>query len=213
MERALYNNQKPSVQMGNYCFLIAGVEMLLSCRTFVRFIFEYAKNPPPSDTVNLCPICLAMIRYMDKENLLSLYREIEKIVFDSLNIKDFGQMEDMNVIFLHFQKSKVYCGFFAPFVYVLNLKCKLPLTDKRGIYMIRQFSPVPLVKACNKEGVFSFAIRAGNHYEIYQRYKKENSNMIFVAKNTNYLLNSRWDILCVMCIDINPVLHDLLNTT
>jgi hypothetical protein len=191
-----YSNQTPSTQTGNYCWLIAGVETLLSCGFFVKFVHYY--HAGLRDTENLLPMCILMREYLKKNSVWNLYGRIERILFDSFDIGDFGEAEDMNVVFLYFEKSAVYKQFFGPYTYVVN---DLPVVEQKyKVYAFRKYSAVNLKTACDQKGVFAYAIKGGGHYEVFQRYVDGEGKTFFGAKNTNWLGGRPWDILVVFCV-------------
>jgi hypothetical protein len=219
-------NQKPSVQVGNYCWLIAGAEMLLSCKFFVKFIYFYTPQMGAEDSENIYPMCFLLREYGQKNNVQRLYGPMEKIIFDSLDIKDFHQAEDMNVIFLYMSKSKIYGQFFSEFTYVgrepivfekkytvLAFPASVSLASRSqrvASIGIDASSPIDVSIEMGVPGLYSFAIKSGGHWEIYQRYLDSAGKSFFMPKNTNYLLGQKWEILVVFCCNPEAVIEKFL---
>ena len=204
---------RPSVQIGNFCFLIAGIELLLSCELFVKFIYFYknknvifAELEAKTKSLDLTDICkLCQLYYEKNTDLNTLYNIIQKLLLEELGEKQPGQ-EDINVIFLYFEKNILYFLLFSQFQYVTCKTGENPVEidnyGKKSVYSIYTLinnthnkpSIDSISKLCEDETVTGAIILNGNHYEIY---KLDNKKII--AKNTNYLLNSPWKTLTFIC--------------
>jgi hypothetical protein len=186
-------NELRSKQIGNYCYLIAGMELLFANKTFLKFCKYYIKNSKV-DTFDISKFCNLLLIYYKSRNY-NFYKTIENIIFTELDIKNFGEPEDANVIFLYLQKSRIYCLFFSEFKlieeeFVQELKspyaiyCFLPnfFKDHKNTKTL-----IPYLKSLK---IYGFIVHAAGHFEIYTKND---------YKNTNYLNNHEWTLVYIFC--------------
>lgn len=183
---------RPAVQIGNYCYIIAAVEMLLSCPLFVKFIFFYTdRDMAIVDRVNISPLCKIIqnyVRRVSNVDLRNFYSEIENIVLLEFDIKNRGESEDMNVVFLYFERSILYLALFSQAEYVIEQTIDNRPRTFNAIFMIRTTATKLFnIESYNYSGVYAVAIHARDHYEIFRRVQV-NDKHHFVAMNTNELL-------------------------
>jgi len=195
----LLDNILPSRQIGNFCYLIAGLELLLSCNKFIQFINYSAEKKDI--------FALEVIKYInakrtrDYNNLAMQMHNIEQIVFESFDQNESGIQEDSNIIFMYMEKNKEYSLIFDGFYYCFrNTELN---TDK--FYSIMTFIENPgltctqTLNRINIFGVYGVAYIIGNHYEVFQRIMRDNKTR-FVPKNTHGLLPYKWKMLYIMCL-------------
>ncbi len=199
------NPGKPSVQIGNFCFLIAATELLLSCPDFVKFIYFYIsprKEPYTQyenqlNSIDLTNICKLYILYYEKNTDLGvLYNAIQTLVLKELGEKERGQ-EDINVVFLYFEKNILYTLLFSRFQYVTNHDDTYSRKGPYSIYtFINNSSACLSLDSINaiQDSVYGVIILVGNHYEIYCCQNKK-----IIAMNTSSLLTLPWKTLTFLC--------------
>jgi len=199
---------RPVPQVGNYCYLIAGMEMLLSCDLFIQLIYfyqdldkypQYAKieHENPRGPEDLCPsenislLYSLTLKYIEN-NPPDYYQHIEDFVLRSLDITSRGNAEDLNVIFLCFCKSKLFSAIIS-FRYgyeYLNTQISIIAVECENVIQI-------VLNKLKIRGVYSVAANASGHYEIYQQ-TVLNGEISFYAKNTKYLVNQKANIVYIM---------------
>ena len=211
------NTYKPSIQIGNFCFLIAGIELLLSCKYFVHFIYFYPQNANKyieleknAKSINISEICILCQNYYVKNSDLNiLYNKIQNIMLTELGEESRGQ-EDMNIVFLYFEKNILYFILFTKFQYVTFNRGQEPsqidIYSKKALYsiytLINNFAHLTCVETLNKLKEYDFicgvVFLISNHYEVYAFKQKK----IYVM-NTNYLLDFTWKTLTIFCESYN----------
>ncbi len=209
IRNAVHNQDLPRIyyklatQVGNYCYLIAGTEMLLSCPVFAKFLFFYtARNSEvfPEHGADITKICQVMQFYLKsptKDHEFMYYRTMEYIIFRDMNIDNAGGAEDVNIVFLYFQRSRLYLSLFSAFEYIINDQPREPIikTD-HAIYVFYQPGiVVNELSALAVRGVYAVIIDFNQHYEIFRATITANNN----ANNTIELraINTNTAMPCV----------------
>lgn len=188
---------KKALQIGNYCYLIAATEMLLSASMFVQFIFWYIQRDPlkwPERRGDVGAACKIIGRYIQgatatREQCAEYYMALENVVLEALGVPGRGEMEDVNVVFLYFQRSYLYLALFSA------MECiprgAQPQSIPRAMHAVYIFHEhgrrLVDLSAFDTAGVMAIVIHDRAHYEIYRR-KNHSHEHGFDAINTNLLL-------------------------
>lgn len=122
-------NLAVSRQSGPNCYFVAGLEMLLSSKTFLRFLDYYVTiTPPAKDSVKwsfaniefticgaigitppieFCKLILQYIKCKTIGGLNSIYSQMEELLYkDSQYPK--GEQDDVNVVLMYLQRSFLF---------------------------------------------------------------------------------------------------------
>ena len=186
-------NLRPSQQVNNYCYLIAGIELLLSCPYFLFFILYYIHLDKLKYILeitrrqeDITPMCLSLAHYVETKNA-NEYAAMEHILMNSFDVRERGHQEDSNILFLYFSKSYLFRLLFswhygslttkilvAPFSIHLILPKEVPERFRTVEEVMRtlMISDIP--------ELYAITVLCGNHYEVYQGKK-------MLPKNTRYL--------------------------
>lgn len=193
LEEKIEYNRNNSHQVGNYCYLIAGIEMLLGCKLFLQYLSVFK---------NFNNLLMLLYKYNEKKDFI-LLSAIEDYIINDFYYKGDrprkGLQEDVNVLFICLQKVKFFKTLFSEFKYI-NMRepyietAKLPPIS---IYAIINLNCTngEIINKLKVPYIYSIAYRSGNHYEVMH-----NTDMGYVPKNTDWMRNSKCDILYVICL-------------
>lgn len=176
-----------AVQIGNYCYLIAGIEMLLSCELFVKYIYFTANKQ-----VVISKKIIEYIERPNNDNIKKIYSDLEDIILSSFDIVQRGHSEDINLVFLYFEKDPLYIELFSQSQYSINLNRQVSFN-----VIIIIDSPKNIITDINifcKAGIHAVAINNNNHYEIFC-----NDGPAMRAVNTNILLPCQPRSIIIFC--------------
>jgi len=207
-------NKTKAIQIIPYCYLIAAIELLLSNRFFIKFIVFYIFRDIikyPDDSYNITIFCTYICNYVINKNdygyIKNLYDQMNKEINKSLDIKEENVSEDINVVFLYFQKNKYYCTYFADFTYVYkeNVTVSSKFLSIYSIILSPDLIKLKLTvektisKLDDNKYIYGLVFLATGHYEVYENY-----NGVYINKNTNYLYNTMWTTCIVLCCTRYP---------
>ena len=210
-------NEKPSTQTGNYCYLIAGIELLFSVKDFIRFIYSdlFLSENPNSEIVelkkidkkysqeNIGPLCEKLRLYYETKNPM-MYSAIQEIFYKSLYTTPLSrEQDDPNLVFLFFEKSFLFTLLFSKFQYITLGED--PSILRKGPYSIYtllnnkdKLTINQMLDKFNVNGVFGAIAYHGAHYEIFTIGKKKIKPM-----NTNFMGNLLWQTFTIICKSYN----------
>ncbi len=171
-------NEKPSIQVGNYCYLIAGIELLFSVKDFVRFMY-FSSNTSDSlfsqsekrgtqsakegvqemeelkmiekkySTENIAPLCDILIKYYETKNP-AYYSPLQEIFYKSLYETPVEKnQDDPNLVFLFFEKSFLYTLLFSKFQYLSFFSRR----EKKETHSAKEKGPYSIYTFLNNPGL------------------------------------------------------------
>lgn len=192
------NTIRRAPQVSSFCYLIAGMELLISCKYFVKLVQAYHEPELQKLEQQVEPEIPELYK-ITKQYLQGppeqYYSDLERIIFKSMGINSIGETEDANVVFLCFQKSPL-------FNLIIDFKYTQPdmknIKTRTFIYAFKTREKVQdIINTFKFPGIMAVAVNASNHYEIYQQVVYENK-IYFYAKNTSYLLQQSPEIVYVI---------------
>lgn len=210
-------NDKPSIQSGNYCYLIAGIELLFSVKDFVRLIYsdlfteknqtqeirELKEAEKKYSQENISLACSRLRNYYETKDPL-LYAGIQEIFYKSLYTTPVThEQDDPNLVFLFFEKSFLFMLLFSRFQYItLGEQPEFPRKAPYSIYTllnnINGLTINQMLSKVNVNGVFGAIAYHGAHYEVFALSKKNIKPM-----NTDFMGNLVWKTFTIICKSYN----------
>lgn len=180
---------RPAPQVGNYCYLIAGLEMLVSCKTFLRLVaFQTERDKwrdlsryESSSKQNADELWKLMPRYISDPT--SCYEAMDEAIRKSLGIVSRADKEDINVVFLAFSKSYYFNKLFS---YGTWMNTNKPFTINFERYN-GQLTTRQILEVLKTSDIYSFAVFADEHWEVFQKVIVSGKYKYY-AQNTQMLL-------------------------
>lgn len=204
----LKQNLNSTIQYNNFCYLVSGLEIFLSSKTFVSFI-EFYNNlselnnlnelkllEKKHSTLDLKKWFEILIEYiLAKPDYSKVCAAIDKIA-DELKKAEFqiGDQDDLNVIFIFMQNSFLFNSVFSfydlsgnlkfgPYYYNKEEKLFSPIA---GLIVLINYCKNPLIEFLENSDIIGVCLKsgsaAGGHYSVFQKIKMNNQN-IFLPKN------------------------------